>query len=180
MKTILISLFVFTPLYFLLAQPLNPSQKKEWKKALKVMVKSDQEFRSLMVRNPAFNNDSIWKLQSISDSINKSSFIQLTEKYGFPSLERIGNQSAVLLLLHFTLKPDFEELLPLFEKELKKGNMPPFEFAVWFDRCQVNMELPNKYGVYGKKEFCQPELDHINASRIEIGLGKLREAADCK
>lgn len=173
-------MFTITFLNFSFAQDLTHSQKKEWRKALKLMVEDDQRYRVLMAENTIYNNDSIWNLQSVSDSINKSRFIQLTEKYGFPSLERIGNQNAVTLLLHFTLKNDFGELLPLFQKELQKGNMPPFEFAVWFDRCMVNMQLPNKYGVYGKKEFCPPELDDVNTSRIEIGLEKLNKGTDCE
>jgi len=82
-------------------------------------------------------------------------------------------------LLHFTLEKDFNDLLPLFQSEFKKGNMLPFEFAVWYDRCQVNMQLPTKYGVYGKKEFCQPALDVINASRSEIGLPQLNAGSNC-
>ena len=84
MKKGVVFLFTVAFLNFSFAQELTHSQKKEWRKALKIMVKDDQHYRVLMAENTIYNNDSIWNLQSISDSINKSRFIQLTKKHGFP------------------------------------------------------------------------------------------------
>jgi hypothetical protein len=162
------------------AQELSSAQKKEWKKELQKMEESDQYYRVMMDENPKFDNDSIWRLQSISDSINKQKFIELTNKYGYPTFDRVGFGRSLVLILHFTLENDFLELKDLFKDELDKGNMPSKEYAWWFDRCQRNMGLPIYYGQYTNDKFCGEQLNIYNDRRKEIGLEALQPNSNCE
>ena len=179
MKHVLIFIFCFTN-YNVFCQKLSFSDKKEWRKNLRLMLKDDQFYRSNISKKNQLNNDSLWVFQSKNDSINKEKFIRLTKKFGYPSLKRIGNQISVVLILHFTLEKDFEQLLPIFNNELKKGNMPGWDYAIWYDRCQLMMKKTPLYGAYGKKLFCSPELELVNEKRKSIGLEKLPADHNCK
>lgn len=161
------------------AQDLSYSNKRKVKKELKLMLKTDQEYRGEIAKNPSLNKDSLWQLQSINDSLNKDRLISIIKDYGFPSGKRTGSDLSQIITLHLTKKEDFEELKILFLSELNKGNIEAVEYARWFDRCLINMKKPNKYGEYGKKKFCGEELIAVNKSRLNIGLAKLSEAPNC-
>lgn len=175
---LLILLLLLTSFGF--AQELSSSEKSIWKNALKSMEKSDQFYRGKMSKQPQLNTDSIWKLQSTIDSVNKKNFVDLTKKYGYPSLKRVGNETSIGLILHFTLENDFAELKDLFKAELNKGNMPPKHYAWWYDRCQRNMNMPIYYGQYTNEKFCGEQLDTFNQRRKEIGLEALEANPNCK
>lgn len=162
------------------AQDLSFIQKKEWRKELRKMEKSDQYYRLLMIEKPELNNDSIWRLQSVSDSINKLKFVELTAKYGYPTWERVRRGGSIVLILHFTLEKDYHELKRLFRNELENGNMPPREYAWWYDRCQRNMGLPIYYGQYTNDKFCGEQLNIYNDHRKEIGLEALQPNPNCE
>lgn len=175
---ILINFFLFLTLSH--AQKLTSSQKKEWRHALKEMEKTDQHYRVMMVEKPSMDNDSIWKLQSINDSINKQKFVELTTKFGYPSFERVGDGFATVLILHFTMPNDFIDLKDLFKIELDKGNMPPKDYAWWYDRCQKNSGLPIYFGQYTNLKFCGEELRIFNERRKEINLETLIAGPNCE
>ncbi len=141
------------------------------------MLKKDQEYRSMISQNQLIDSDSLWVLQSKNDSVNKYLLLSIIKDYGYPSGERTGSDLTKVLTLHYTLEGDYTLLRTIFNKELKKGNMPPDEYARWVDRCMINMKKPNVYGVYGKKSFCGEELEQVNRKRKEIGLTPLEK--DC-
>lgn len=143
------------------------------------MQDTDQYYRVMMVENPQFDNDSIWRLQTISDSVNKQKFVELTKKYGYPTWERVRVSGTIALILYFTLENDFLELKDLLQSELEKGNMPPQEYAWWFDRCQRNQGLPIYFGQYSNDDFCGEQLELYNRHRKEIGLEGLEKGAEC-
>lgn len=177
--------FVLLTFFFLFnflsnAQNLSRSEKKEWKDALKNMEETDQLYRKLMVETPSMNNDSIWKLQTSFDSINKATFIELTTRYGYPSQMNIGKEASIAMILHFTNEVDFYELVDLFKSELDNGRMLPSYFAWWYDRCQRNMNAPIFFGQYtNQKEFCGEEWLTFNERRKVIGLEPLVGKATC-
>ena len=162
------------------AQLLTSSQKKEWRKELKAMEHTDQYYRKMMVDSPELENDSIWKLQTALDSINKVNFIVLTQRYGYPSQKNIGREASIGLILHFTNEHDFHTLKELFKAELEKGNMLPEYYAWWFDRCQRNMDKPIYFGPYTNDEFCGETLRLYNERRREIGLKELEGKITCE
>ena len=106
---LLVQFLLFIP-FVCSAQNLIHSEKKIWKKTLNNMEETDQLYRKLMVNSPEMNNDSIWKLQTCMDSINKSKIIALTVQYGYPSRNNIGREASVALILHFTTENDFNDL----------------------------------------------------------------------
>ncbi len=162
------------------AQHLTHSEKKIWKEALKIMEKTDQHYRRLMVKFPEMNNDSIWQLQTSLDALNKVKFFELTTLYGYPSQKNIGREASIALILHFTTEKDFSDFQVLFHSELLKGNMLPAYYAWWYDRCQKNMGNPIYYGQYtNQKEFCGDEWISFNAHRKLIGLAPLSGKAIC-
>ena len=179
-KTLILFLSIVTLNSPSFAQDLSSSQKKEWKKELKKMEELDQVYRVMMVENPKYDNDSIWRLQTINDSINKQKFVALTLKYGYPTFDRVGFARSLVLILHYTLENDFLELKDLFKTELEKGNMPPREYAWWFDRCQRNMGLPIYYGQYTNDKFCGEQLNIYNEHRKEIRLEGLQPNPNCE
>ena len=179
MKQLFLFILCFTT-HSLFCQKLSFKEKREWRKNLKQMMKDDQFYRSKISDHTTSSSDSLWGLQSKNDSINKEKFVQLVNKFGYPSYDRIGNQTSVVLILHFTLEKDFTQLVNLFDIELKKGNMPPWDYAIWYDRCQIMMNKSTVYGSYGKKLFCSPELEIINEKRNSIGLEKLSADPNCK
>lgn len=162
------------------AQNLSRFEKKIWKKELKIMEDTDQFYRQLMNESPEMNNDSIWKLQTYYDSINKVKFIELTKLYGYPSKKNIGKEASIGLILHFTNENDFNDLKDIFKAELEKGNMLPEYYAWWYDRCLVNMGKPIFFGQYtNQKEFCGEEWTIFNQRRQDIGLEPLPGKLDC-
>ena len=161
------------------SQELSHHQKKEYKKGLKNIYKNDQHYRQKMVKRPELNNDSIWRKQSMLDSINKIEFRNLIEEYGYPSSHRLKVQNPIGPVLHFTNEEDFGELKGLFWEELQKGNMPAEEYAWWYDRCQRNMKKQIYFGQYTNEQFCGYRLGIYNDRRKKIGLGELRPSNNC-
>lgn len=181
MKLITVIASFFLLAFYSNAQNLSRSEKREWKIALKNMEETDQLYRKLMVNSPEMNNDSIWKLQTAFDSINKVKFVELTTRYGYPSQKNIGKEASIALILHFTNPSDFDALIDLFKDELEKGRMLPEYYAWWYDRCQRNMNAPIYFGQYtNQKEFCGEEWFTYNERRKAIGLEPLPGKARCE
>lgn len=166
MRFSIFSFLFFVTINSCFGQSLNFIQKRDYRKNIRKMFKDDQAYR----KNNLQKDDSLWSCQNYNDSINKVKFIMLIGKYGYPSFERVKTEKALILLLHFTSKQDYNELYLLFENELKKGYMAPKDFAIWVDRCLVNQGVPVKYGVYVNPGFCPPDLLKMNKERLLIGL----------
>ncbi len=160
------------------SQVLSSKVKKELRKELKQMFSEDQKYRAQL--NTSKNQDSIWRVQSNADSINKNKLTQIIQVYGYPSRERIkGAEYSTILVLHMTLERDFNDLQEIFGKQLEIGNMPAKDYALWYDRCRINQKLETYYGEYGRKSYCDEELLEINKRRVEIGLLKLEKSDQC-
>lgn len=150
------------------------------RKELKQMLKNDQKYREEI----AYGNlsktevDSLWVLQNREDSLNRIKFKQIIDKYGYPSIDRVGTQISYVLVLHFTRQSDFDYLKESFKQELDNKTMPPIEYAKWYDRSQLINGREVKFGAYGDKKFCGDELGKVNQCRLEIGLEILQN--ECK
>lgn len=124
-----------------------------------------------------FNNatrDSISKLQKRLDSENELKFIEIVMKYGYPSFKRVGSTTASYLILHLTGEIEFEKYLAIFRQQLVIGNMPPTDYASWYDRCQVIMQKKQLYGEYNRQFPCVENIDSTNIERKKIGLKKIK------
>ena len=118
--------------------------------------------------------DSLWALQNKLDSLNEVRFIKVIQVYGYPSFRRIGSKNASILLTHLTDKIRFNRYHDLLKMELEKGNLPPSEYASWYDRCQLTMKNQQLYGEYDKIYPCVENLTLTNYERKKIGLKKLK------
>jgi hypothetical protein len=176
-STILFICAIFVDNLTFAQRKLTFNQKMKVRRELKKMLKSDQQYRKLLISHPS-NEKELWRKQSFNDSLNKIQFVNLIHRFGFPSLERVGSEYSVVLTLHFTNEQDFDDLKELFQQELFNKNLSPLEYARWFDRCQINMKKSNLYGVYGKKDFCGDELKQMNKNRNSIGLENLQEVCE--
>lgn len=159
---------------------LSVREKFLIRKELKQMFKNDQKYREEI----AYGNlsktevDSLWVLQNKEDSLNRVQFKQLIDKYGYPSIDRVGTQISYVLVLHFTRQSDFDYLKESFKEELDNKTMPPIEYAKWYDRSQLINGREVKFGAYGNKKFCGEELEKVNKCRLEIGLEILQNECE--
>lgn len=170
-----LSLIVFSNQLFALDK-LTFREKFSIRKELKQMLKNDQKYRN-EINNGNLSKleiDSLWVLQDREDSLNRFKFKQIVDKYGYPSIDRVGTQISYVLVLHFTRQTDFDYLKESFKQELDNKRMPPIEYAIWYDRSQLINGGDIKFGAYGNKIFCGEELESVNENRVEIGLEELK------
>lgn len=112
------------------------------------------------------------------DSLNLIEFRNIIYKLGYPGEWILpGNVSMVfVLLVHSSYNQAFfDEMKPVFLKEVIAGRMPPSHYALWLDRHYSMVWLPQPYGmlaVPGKTNFSEEQMQEITANRLKIGLIK--------
>lgn len=169
----LLTLLMLTTIDSISAQKLTFKEKRYCRKEKAILLKKDQQYRKLLVQHPEIPFDSVMCLQNSLDSSNYIQFKTIVQSYGYPSVKRVGGGNPIVLMLHFTYKVHFEECLNLFKSELQNGNLSNVDYAIWYDRCQVNQQLPTYFGEYGKKNWTLEQKKIINDHRTEIGLPPL-------
>lgn len=119
------------------------------------------------------------------DSLNQIQVKQIFEKYGYPGNDLIGEKSAHnfwLLVQHCDTDPEFQEkVLDAMEKEVKKKNADPSDYAYLRDRVCVNLDKPQVYGtqmrVNADSTSFEPlpliEPKKVNKRRKKMGMGKI-------
>ncbi|MNE46156.1 hypothetical protein D3C80_1404790 [compost metagenome] len=112
------------------------------------------------------------------DSLNLVEFRNIIYTLGYPGEWILpGNVSMVfVLLVHSSYNQAFfDEMKPVFLKEVIAGRMPPSHYALWLDRHYSMVWLPQPYGmlaVPGKTDFSEKQIREIIANRLQIGLIK--------
>ena len=124
-------------------------------------------------------SDSLWNIQNRLDSLNAIKFIEIINKYGYPSYKRTKSYTSSTISLHLIGKLYFDRLLPLFTSEQQKGNMPSDEFARWFDRNNLVSGKKQLFGEYNSKYPCVDNIIETNSERKKIGLKPLKKN-NCK
>lgn len=114
--------------------------------------------------------DSLLREENRIDSLNKTKLLEIIRQYGFPSFKRVGTTAGDFMTIHMLGKENFDELLPIFQKEVEKGNMSGHYYASWNDRCQIVMNKKQLYGEYDQKNICVENLKETNKERKKIGL----------
>lgn len=129
--------------------------------------------------------DSLMKLQKPLDKLNQGKFLQIMKEYGYPNAnlfyqdsDSTGKIQYVAQLtgyiLHLLGDENFNNLKPLFFKEVKNGKMPANHYAVWYDRNLYVMGKKQFYGEYNSAFPCVEDLTVTNNARKEIGLEPLK------
>ena len=81
-----------------------------------------------------------------------------------------------VLLVHSSYNQAFfDEMKPVFLKEVIAGRMPPSHYALWLDRHNSMVRLPQSYGMLaipGEMDFSELQKQEIIANRLKIGLIK--------
>ncbi|MEL7222134.1 MAG: DUF6624 domain-containing protein [Bacteroidota bacterium] len=131
--------------------------------------------------------DSLWKIQSYSDSINTIYITGLIDEMGYPGRSIVGNEAstAFLVIQHADLAIQ-EKYLPILREAADAGEMRWSSLALLIDRIEVRNERPQIYGSQvgrdeetGEYYFGLIKNPHqIDSTRAEVGLGPIQEYAD--
>ena len=161
---------------------------------LAIIHKTDQEQRGLMRevsekygwQSPQM--DSLWKIQSYSDSVNTQRIEEIIAEYGYPGKSLVGNaqaSTAFLVIQHADLAIQ-EKYLPLISKAADNGEVRWSSVALLVDRVRMRKGEKQIYGsqlntdqATGKPFFAPIENPHkIDSIRATVGLGPLQSYAD--
>lgn len=119
--------------------------------------------------------DSLLVLQNSLDTLVMNKLEAIILKYGYPSYNRTRFLNTNIFVLHLIGELNFKRFYPLFNIELAKGNMPPEDYAMWYDRNQLGLNKKQLYGEYNSACPCVEDLDVTNIARLKIGLRPLRK-----
>ncbi|QJB69898.1 DUF6624 domain-containing protein [Parasphingorhabdus halotolerans] len=104
--------------------------------------------------------------------------VWITERFGFPSRQRIGddNDNALLFLQHPPSRETQRRLDCLFKSEVLAGRMPAMAYASMVDKMNFAHGEPVTYGVTERLVDGEvvptpvEDLEKVNAARAELGL----------
>jgi len=129
--------------------------------------------------------DSLWGIIMEKDSINLSKVKAILDKQGWPDKKRIGKRgtSTLFLVLQHADQDTQEEYFSLIKKEMKKGNLPKRQYAMFYDRLLLRRGQKQVYGTQlamskeSKKPYVLPLEDPINVDerRAQMGLNTMQE-----
>ena len=147
-------------------QPVNyPPEVIAARKLLAEMVKEDQEARM------AFDGV---RMES-ADEKNRAVLLRIFEQYGWPKSSVIGTDAAHdfwLLVQHQT--PEIQQRwLPEMEKAAKSGEASKSDYAYLYDRVQVGLGKPQRWGSQVKCQDGEPVLAPVDDP---AGLEERRKA----
>lgn len=115
---------------------ISNKDKKELVEELEQMVENDQALRmksvNLNKNAPTYDqvNESLWIIIDSIDSANTARLIKITEKYGFPNVDRIDAPIPAWVIFQHAPKDSFEELKVLLKKENEAKRLPDLEYAM--------------------------------------------------
>lgn len=131
--------------------------------------------------------DSLWKLQSYSDSVNTARIIEIFEERGYPGASIVGDQAnaAFLVIQHADLEIQ-EKYFDLITGAADDGEVPWRSVALLVDRVRMRQGKAQKYGSQVRRDsvtnayyFAPIENPtKIDSIRATVGLGPLQDYAD--
>jgi hypothetical protein len=164
-----------------------------YENTLREIFISDQkahDFKSIFATT---NIKAFIRVKDSIDIVNSIKFLSLYETEGFPTEEKVGvfydkhqewSFVTQILLWHFIQSESRAQILVLMEKELKKGNLHPSNYACLLDIVNQNSKKWKKeYNFMNTTVFlvsgieCRPFVYYsdslmreVNTNRISIGL----------
>lgn len=132
--------------------------------------------------------DSLWTIQSYSDSVNTQRIEEIIAEYGYPGKSLVGNaqaSTAFLVIQHADLDIQ-EKYLPIISKAADEGEVRWSSVALLVDRVRMRKGEKQIYGsqlntdqATGKPFFAAIDNPHkIDSIRATVGLGPLQSYAD--
>lgn len=157
---------------------LDRSNTDSLKAVLQTMLDRDQAPRLKFYTDSVIDTNAVNREIIRVDSLNLIAFRQIIYQLGYPGEWILpGNVSRVfVLLVHSSYNQSFfDEMKPVFLKEVIAGRMPPSHYALWLDRHYSMVRQPQPYGMLaipGKTNFTPDQIHEIIANRMKIGLIK--------
>ena len=191
---------------------LTPTIKDSLKQEIQTMLVADQKYRwmiqlgemeetkleqlkkldsrSKMVRmqDVAHNRigltshqkDSLGLLQSVIDSDNFKKISAIIYKFGYPK-KYVASYDVPTILQHNSFLIS-DGLFKLLLQEVKNKQMPAIEYALLYDKAQLDKKRPELYYVMEyydadtntSKPHKPENIDSVNKAREEIGLKKIK------
>lgn len=118
------------------------------------------------------------------DRENTDRLLDLVDRYGWPTEERVGAgvPDMTAVLIHMPMDR-VERALPLLKQETLAGRLPAERYAVIYDRKQQHDGKPQLYGTCSKfdpatRSVLAPaivDIEQTNRARARIGLGPLEQ-----
>ena len=172
------------------ATKLSNNKKERLKEDLAKMVEIDQIAAYIPQRKYKSYTQEQW--DSFKDSVftsNKKRVESIYRKYGFLGFDKIGKDGSNhfwLLVQHSDKYPEFQkEVLSSMEKEVKNANTNPNNYALLYDRVQVNAGLKQLFGTQVTYEVettgrAIPKIGLVDSANVdklrkEYGLEPLKD-----
>ncbi len=131
--------------------------------------------------------DSLWVLQSYSDSVNTIYITELIDKMGYPGKSIVGDQAstAFLVIQHADIEVQ-EKYLPILREAADADELSWSSLALLIDRIEMRNDRPQIYGSQvqrdeetGEHFFALIKDPHnIDSIRAKVGLGPIQAYAD--
>ena len=162
----------------------NPALRKE----LLALLERDQNIRNEMIQAGADHpSKELAARMEVIDRQNTSRMKGIIKHHGWPGAGLVGwdgSDAAFFLIQHADHRTQ-EELLPLVQKEFRRGNLSGPNYALFIDRVLVGDGRPQIYGSQprpfnqwdGGVPVFYPIADEANVDkrRAEVGLGPLAD-----
>ena len=154
---------------------------------LETILDNDQKYRmALDTVAGKYGPDSkemkaLWDGMKVYDSLNEIEVVAILDKYGWPSIQSVGEMGAepiFLVIQHAHLKTQ-DKYLPVMRAAVKKGDAKAAWMALLEDRVVLRHGRKQTYGsqVSGddKGGYLAPMIDpdHVDERRASVGLGPL-------
>lgn len=133
------------------------------------------------MRNGVINGEGEW--DSSIDQENEARLKDLVDKYGWPTVPKVGpeaSNAAWLLVQHASDLSFMERCLELMEN-LAPGEVKPANIAYLKDRVLMLNNKPQIYGTQfqdigsGLEVYPVEEMENVDQRRASVGLGSFRE-----
>jgi Family of unknown function (DUF6624) len=137
-----------------LAQRVWPPEIEKLRAEIKTMVDEDQAGRMKF-------DDARMKA---ADDRNRAAVLRIFEQYGWPKSSVIGKDAAhdYWLLIQHQTPEIMRRLLPAMEQAAKSGEASMSDYAYLYDRVQVGLGKPQRWGSQTKCVNGKPVLDPVD------------------
>jgi hypothetical protein len=169
---------------------LSPDEQAQLKKQLKDMVVVDQIAAN--IPKGKYKELSREQWERYKDSVfttNKAQVEAMFSKYGFLGFDKVekeGSQHFWLLVQHCDKYPDFQtRVLKSMDKEVKKHNANPNNYAYLYDRVKINAGEKQLFGTQVTYEVettgrAIPKIGLVDSANVdklrnEYGLDSLKD-----
>jgi len=143
------------------------------RRELETMVKQDQDARMKFSMAEA---DAI-------DASNRPEILRIYDRYGWVTISLAGKDASqnFALLIQHQLPEIQQRLLPALEKAAKAGDVSMNNYAYLYDRVQMGLNRPQRWGTQAICENGKPALYQVedrsglNARRMELFMAPVEE-----